>query len=128
MVIRKTPIPQTRSHGSILLVSSERERERERDPGNEDAVSQLDRQMGRAALSRQRRQKLRNYFASCRGCPLRPLDSRSRTTTSTRFVLSFFSRILKNRNPGNLHCTSFHLKSVYCYLKPSPFRKMIKRI
>ena len=62
IVISKTPIPKTRSQGSIMLVSSERERDTE----NENAVSQMARQMERAELSWQRRQKLRNYFASCR--------------------------------------------------------------
>lgn len=62
IVISKTPIPKTRSQGSIMLVSSERERDAE----NENAVSQMVRQMERAELSWQRRQKLRNYFASCR--------------------------------------------------------------
>ena len=40
----------------------------------------------------------------------RRLDSRTRTTTSTRFDLKF-SRVFSNyRHPGKLHCTSFPKK------------------
>lgn len=61
IVISKTPIPKTRSQGSIMLVSSEREREtlKTRMP--------FPKWLGKwNELSWQRRQKLRNYFASCR--------------------------------------------------------------
>ena len=35
------------------------------------------------------------------------LDSRTRTTTSTRFALKFFRVLSKNRHHGILHCTFF---------------------
>ena len=39
-----------------------------------------------------------------------PLDSRTRTTTSTRFDLKFFRVLSKNKHPGILHCTFFTRK------------------
>ena len=41
---------------------------------------------------------------------LNPLDSRTRTTTSTRCDLKFFRVLSKNRHPGILHCTFFTRK------------------
>ena len=38
----------------------------------------------------------------------RPLDSRTRTTTSTRFDLKFFRVFSKYRLPGKLYFTIFH--------------------
>ena len=38
---------------------------------------------------------------------MRPLDSRTRTTTSTRINLNSFRVLSKNRHPGNLHCLFF---------------------
>ena len=40
-----------------------------------------------------------------------PLDSRTRTSTSTRFDLKFFRVFSKYRLPGKLHFTIFHQKS-----------------
>ena len=37
----------------------------------------------------------------------RPLDSRTRTTASTRFDLKFFRVFSNDKHPGKLHCTSF---------------------
>ena len=39
------------------------------------------------------------------------LDSRTKTTTSTRFDLKFFRVFSKNRHPGILHCTFFQQES-----------------
>ena len=41
---------------------------------------------------------------------LSPLNSRTRTTTSTRFELKFFRVLSKNRHPGILHRTFFTRK------------------
>ena len=41
----------------------------------------------------------------------RPLDSRTRMTTSTRFELKFFRVFSKYRLPGKLHFNIFHQKS-----------------
>ena len=64
---------------------------------------------------------------------MRPLDSRTRTTTSTRFNLNFFRVFSKNRHPGNLHCPFFLLEkiallSILKEVKPSRDRKMIKLV
>ena len=42
----------------------------------------------------------------------RPQDSRTRTTTSTRFDFKFFSYSQKNKQPGMLHCTFCHQKKL----------------
>ena len=51
--------------------------------------------------------KVRSYNTSEK----RPLDSRTRTTTTTRIDLKFFRVLSKNRHPGTLYCTFFHQKS-----------------
>ena len=61
---------------------------------------------------------------------MRPLDSRTRTTTSTRINLNFFRVFSKNRHPGNLHCLFFLLEkiaplSILKEVKPSRDRIMI---
>ena len=55
----------------------------------------------------------------------------TRTTTSTRFDLTFSRVFSKNRQPGKLHCTfdspeQLALLSLLKEVKPSPNRKMIK--
>ena len=70
------------------------------------------------------------------GCELRQqrtLDSRTRTTTSTRFNEKLFRVSSKNIHPGKLHCTlPFYQKRQHCYpaimkeVNPSLDRKMIK--
>ena len=60
-----------------------------------------------------------------------PLDSRTRTTTSTRFDLKFFRVLSKNRHPGILHCTFFSpeklaLLSFLKEVKTSPDCKILK--
>ena len=47
----------------------------------------------------------------------RPLDSRTRTTASTRFDFKFLRVFSKYRLPGKLHFTIFHLKSQHCQLQ-----------
>ena len=47
----------------------------------------------------------------------RPLDSRTRTTTSMRFDLKFFRVFSKYRLLGKLHFTIFHKKIQHCYLQ-----------
>ena len=44
------------------------------------------------------------------------LDSKTRTSTSTRFELKFFRVFSKYRLPGKLQFTIFHQKSSHCYL------------
>ena len=49
----------------------------------------------------------------CESSPVTsPLDSRTRTTTKTRFDLNIFCVFLKNRHPEKLHCTFFFTRNV----------------
>ena len=61
----------------------------------------------------------------------RPLDSRTRTTTSTRFDFKFFSRLLKMQTPRKASFCHFSLEKLALLplvkeVTPSPDRKMIK--
>ena len=60
-----------------------------------------------------------------------PFDSRTRTTTSTRFHLKFFRVLSKNIHPGILHCFFFspdklELLSLLKEVKTSSDCKMLK--
>ena len=66
----------------------------------------------------------------------RPSDSRTKTTTSTRFNLKFFRLLCtKKKTIASLHSTLFHQISLLCYLfwrrliiKPFLGRKIIRRL